>query len=85
MNNQGRNKKNRKLQIFQNFLMLLEANEFKLIKKVMPNYLAKLEQKIDEKTRRQLVEVDDEKEKEEIIKNAKLLKLKLRNSFNSNQ
>ena len=85
MNNQGKNKKNGKLQIFQNFLMLLEENEFKIIKKVMPNHLEKLEQKIDTITREQLAETEDEKEKEEIIKNAKLLKLKLKNSFNSNQ
>lgn len=85
MNNQGKNKKNGKLQIFQKFLMLVEENEFKIIKKVMPNHLEKLEQKIDTITRKQLAETEDEKEKEEIIKNAKLLKLKLKNSFNSNQ
>ena len=85
MNNQGRNKKNRKLQIFQKLLMLVEETEFKVIKKVMPNHLEKLEQKIDIITRGQLTEIEEEKEKEEIIKNAKLLKLKLRNSFNSNQ
>ena len=85
MNNQGKNKKNRKLQIFQKFLMLVEENEFKIIKKVMPNYLEKLEQEIDINTRRQLAEIEDEKEKKEIIKNAKLLKLRLRNGFNSNQ
>ena len=56
MNNQGKNKKNGKLQIFQNFLMLLEENEFKIIKKVIPNHLEKIEQKIDTKTREKLAE-----------------------------